>query len=485
MSIFEFRNIINAADCYKFSHPFVISKSVDGLTAYIEARHGWADEVVFFGLQAYIREYLSKPITFEDIDLEEQIAKSALIPFHREMWDHIVTNYNGFLPVKIQALPEGTPVKHGIPVVQIISTDRKFPGIISVIETSLLRAVWYPSSVATLSREIKKNLRDFIIATSDVPAETLLPTMLNDFGARGTSSGESAALGGLGHALNFIGSDTVEAIHAAITYYDHSLTRHGPVIISVPATEHSVTTMNGEAGECKFVGDTIDTFTKAGFPIISLVADSYDLDRFVSEYIGTVHKEKIEARDGFIVVRPDSGEPTQIVPHVIKLLWEKFGGTHNSKGFKILNPKVRVIQGDGVNRHSISAILEHVMAAGFSVENLVFGMGGQLLQGPMRDDQSWAMKTNAVHFRARDPNEELAGALPWHDVQKKPKTDPTKASKAGRQAVVFYEGNYHSVREDALGIGSHGTHNFLETVWDSGKTIRTTNFIECRKRAEI
>lgn len=471
-------SIIQNADAYKFSHPFMISKDVIGLTSYIEARNGWAEEIVFFGLQAFIREYLSKPITMEDIDKAEIQAKSALIPFHREMWEHVVSRYNGFLPIKIQALPEGTAVKHGVPVLQVTSTDEKYPGIISVVETCLLRAIWYPSSVSTLSREIKKDIKNFLEVSSDVPTKDVLPVMLNDFGGRGVSSGESAGIGGLSHLVNFIGSDTFEAIEAAVTYYDHDLSRDGPVLISVPASEHSVTTMNGEAGECDFVGNIIDTFTEMKFPIISIVADSYDLDRFVKEYVGTVHKEKIEAREGWIVVRPDSGNPIEIVPHVLKMLYDKFGGTKNTKGFVVLNPKVRVIQGDGVNRKSIHDILNEVIEHGFSVENLVFGMGGQLLQGVMRDDQSWAMKTNAVMYREKSE---------WIDVQKKPKTDMAKASKAGRQAVVLYDGEYHAVREDGImnKSNSHGTKNYLETVWDTGKVIRTQTLKEIREIAEI
>jgi nicotinamide phosphoribosyltransferase len=197
----------------------------------------------------------------------------------------------------------------------------------------------------------------------------------------------------MAHLINFIGSDTIEAINGAITYYDHSLNRDGSVLISVPASEHSVTTMAGESGECEFLSSTIDIFTNMQFPIISLVADSYDLDRFVSQYIGTDLKNKIEARDGWIVVRPDSGEPVDIVPRVLEMLDEKFGSTINSKGFKVLNPKVRVIQGDGINLGSINQILYSVIDAGFSVENLVFGMGGQLLQAPMRNDHP--CKSNA------------------------------------------------------------------------------------------
>ena len=469
------RNIITSNDAYKFSHLFVVRKDITSAVSYIEARSGWTDEIVFFGLQAYIREYLTKRITIQDIWKAKRYAESAMIPFNENVWKRVLTEFGGYVPVKIEALPEGTVVSRGVPVVQI-SSDR-MPEIVAEIETSLLRAIWYTSTVATLSRAIKKNIAEFYKKTSDLDINDpmTLGCALNDFGARGCSTGETATLGGMSHALLFIGSDTLEAIDGAVTYYDHDLDRDGPVIISVPATEHSVTTMNGEDGESAFVGKVIDTFTKAGFPIISIVGDSYDLDRFVSQYIGTDHKEKIEARDGWIVVRPDSGEPTEIVPHVLELLDEKFGSVKNSKGFKVLNPKVRVIQGDGINRNSISDILNAVTAAGFSVENVVFGMGGQLLQAPMRDDFSWAMKTNEITINGVKT-----------DVQKRPKTDMSKASKAGAQAVVFNGEKLVSVRRADLESAAHGTRNYLEPVWDSGESLRPSiTFNEVRANAAI
>jgi nicotinamide phosphoribosyltransferase len=470
------RNIITSSDAYKFSHPFVVRNDIDRATSYIEARKtAYTDEIVFFGLQAYIKEYLAKQLTMADIDTAERYAKSAMIPFARAVWERVVNEFDGYVPVAIEALAEGTVVRPGVVVVQV--TSYKMPEIVADIETSLLRGIWYPSTVATLSRAIKKNIANAYNVTSDldITAPMTLACALNDFGARGCSSGETAALGGLAHAVNFLGSDTIEAIEAAVTYYNHDLDTDGPVVISVPATEHSVTTMNGEDGECDFVGKVIDTFTEMGFPIVSIVADSYDLDRFVTEYVGTTHKEKIEARDGWIVVRPDSGTPHFIVPHVLKLLDAKFGSTINSKGFKVLNPKVRVIQGDGVNLESINNILSAVKWSGFSVENVVFGMGGQLLQAPMRDDFSWAMKTNEIVVDGE-----------YIDVQKKPKTDLKKSSKGGRQAVVYNGEHFASVKLRDLLSASHGTKNYLEWVWDTGKFLKPEiTFKEIRANASI
>lgn len=471
-------NLIIAEDCYKFSHPFMIIKNVTEMTSYIEARSGseFTDDITLFGVQAFVRQYLDKQITVKDVMQAERWAKSALLPFNREMWLYVVNECNGYVPVSLEALPEGTTVKPGIPVVQVTYIgDPRYVSLVAVIETALLRAIWYPSAVASNSRAIKKMLLRGLIMSSDVDPETALVTMLNDFGARGTTSGETAAIGGLSHLVNFLGSDTFEALQAAEVYYDHDVDKDGPVLISVPATEHSVTTVNGEEGECEFIGKVIDTFTDMGFPIISLVADSYDFDRFVLEYIGGALKDKIEARpNGFIVVRPDSGDPVEIVPHTLRMLDQKFGSTVNSKGFRVLNPKVRVIQGDGINMQSIQDITFAIIAAGYSSENVVFGMGGQLLQAPMRDDFSWAMKTNEAVIDGQRV-----------DVQKRPKTDMRKASKAGRQAVVFNGTEFVSMRHADLKAASHGTRNYLEPVWRQGETLRKQTLTEIRELAKI
>ena len=467
------RSILTSQDCYKMSHPYMVDSNVTNLSSYIEARSG--GEVTFFGLQAFIKEYLQHPFSMDDINRAERYAKSAFIPFHREMWEYFLDNYQGYLPVKIQALKEGTTVPSGNVVVQITSTDEKYPQVISIIETALLRSIWYPTEVATISRNIKLLCKEYLEKSSDVDPKESLPVMLNDFGARGVSSGESAAIGGLAHLINFLGSDTVEAIDAAINYYNHDLDTDGPVLVSVPATEHSVTTIHGPEGEAKFISNVLTTFKD--YPFISVVADSYDLDNFVENIIGKQLKPQIDNGNFRVVVRPDSGIPRKIVPHVVSMLDTAFGSTINSKGYKVLNPKVRVIQGDGVEKDSIEDILDALTLYGYSAENVIFGMGGKLLQEPMRDDHSWAMKTNEAIVDGQVVS-----------VQKKPKTDLKKSSKAGRQAVVKVNGEFITIPESNLptpDTASHGVVNYLEDVWDTGHFLRTQTLNEIRKIADI
>lgn len=467
------QSILISTDAYKFSHPFMVESNVTKLTSYIEARNG--SPITFFGLQAFIKEYLQHPFSMDDINEAEEFAQSAYIPFHREMWEYFLDKYDGYLPIKIQALKEGTTLSSGNVVVQISSTDEKYPQIISVVETPLLRSIWYPSEVATISRNIKVLIKRYLEKTSDADPKELMAVRLNDFGARGASSQETAGIGGLAHLINFLGSDTVEAIKPAIHYYNHNLKTDGPVLISVPATEHSVTTINGPEGEADFVSRTLKKFEKS--PFVSIVGDSYDFDNFVTNIIGKQLKPQIDNGTSTAVVRPDSGIPEEIVPHTAEMIDASYGSTINSKGYKVLNPKVRIIQGDGININSIEKILDALIARGYSAENVIFGMGGMLLQAPMRDDHSWAMKTNEAVIN---------GTV--HFVQKKPKTDLKKSSKAGRQAVVKVNGEFMTIPEANLptpDTASHGVVNYLEDVWDTGHFIRTQTLNEIRKVADV
>ncbi|PZR92017.1 MAG: nicotinate phosphoribosyltransferase [Stutzerimonas stutzeri] len=458
------KNIILSTDSYKHSHFRQLPEGTKRISSYIEARKGHDTEQVslFFGLQAFLREYLEMPINRHMIDEAEELVVPHGLPFNRAGWDRIVSDHDGYLPLRIEALPEGLIVPRGTPMVQVTNTDMGMPWLTSFIETALLRAIWYPTSVATLSFLTKTIIYDALLKSSDDP-DGQLPFKLHDFGARGVSSSESAALGGMAHLVNFKGTDTIEGMIAARRFYDTA----GVPAFSIPASEHSTMTAWGRAGEYNAYFNMVEQF---GNGLFSVVSDSYDLWNAVAEIFGSQLRAKVEGMEGVLVVRPDSGDPVTTPLQVLEILWEKFGGTVNSKGFKVLNPKVRVIQGDGMNAHSIGILLMAVMSAGFSVDNIAFGMGGGLLQGHMRDDMRFAMKASAIDFGDG-----------WQDVQKNPATDPSKASKAGRQAVVRgAEDRIITIREDKM---KKGEENLLRCVYDERGLCDETDFDEVRDRA--
>jgi nicotinamide phosphoribosyltransferase len=458
------RNFILATDSYKHSHFLQYPPEARRISAYIESRsNSFSDELLFVGLQAFLLEYLSKPITTADVEEADAVCTAHGIPFNRVGWQAIVQDHNGFLPIEISAVPEGSLVPSSVPLVQVENTDDRMPWLSTFIETALLRAIWYPTTVATLSGKAKKIIHAGLVISSDDPMGQL-PFKLHDFGARGVSSAESAALGGLGHLVNFQGTDTMEALMAARRYYAADMAGY-----SIPAAEHSTMTSWGRAREEAAYANMLTAFKTEG-RLVAVVSDSYDLDHAIANIWGGTLKEAVLANGGTLVVRPDSGDPVETPVRALKILWDKFGGMVNSKGYKVLNSNVRVIQGDGMNIDSIARLVARVIESSFAIDNIAFGMGGGLLQLVNRDTLRFAMKANAM--------QDEHGV--WHDVSKTPATDPTKGSKAGRQAVVLENSKLVGKRLDAIGAAQ----NLLQPVWRTGKLLRTQTLADLRARSE-
>jgi nicotinamide phosphoribosyltransferase len=436
-----------------------------GVYSYIESRGGRYDETVFFGLQAFIKEYLCKPITRDDIELADTILTAHGEPFNREGWEYILREHGGYLPVVICAVPEGTvvPVKNVLATIE--NTDPNCFWLTTWLETALLRAIWYPTTVATQSWTIKQLIKDFLEKTGD---PSTINFKLHDFGSRGVSSLESAGIGGAAHLVNFMGTDTITGILYAREYYNAGIAG-----FSIPAAEHSTITSWGRGGEARAYENMLDQFAKPG-AIVAVVSDSYDIFNAVENIWGTELRDKVKASGGTLVIRPDSGDPVTVNLRLVEILGAKFGYTVNSKGFKVLDPCVRLIQGDGVNELTIRSILGAFMAMGWSADNITFGMGGALLQQVDRDTQKFAMKASSVCVNGT-----------WRDIQKDPITDPGKKSKAGRVKLFFNGVDYVSSVNAPLGWTDKGSHwrDALEEVFRDGKLVREMNFEEIRSNS--
>jgi len=465
--ITNFRNIILNTDSYKASHYLQYPPGTEYVSSYVESRGGKWDETVFFGIQAFIKEYMLTPITMKDIDEAEWFFKNHGEPFNRAGWERIVKVHGGLLPVRIQAVPEGTVVPVNNVLVQIINTDPQLPWVTSYVETMVLRAVWYGTTVATQSWQIKRDILAALRKTAIDEAQ--ISFKLHDFGARGVSSEESAGLGGAAHLINFMGTDTMTGILVAMKYYNTK----DMVGFSIPAAEHSTTTSwGGPKGERAAFENMLKQFGKNG-ALLAVVSDSYNIYHAVEELWGNKLKKQVLDTGACVVIRPDSGTPWKIVPEVISLLMEKFGYTTNEKGYKVLPPCVRVIQGDGINQDSIRKILKAMDEERQSADNIAFGMGGALLQSVNRDTQRFAMKASAICVNGE-----------WRDVYKDPITDPGKTSKKGRLALIQQAGlgdvSYQTVREQyALEHDS-----IMKDVYVDGKLLVDDTFAAIRERAQ-
>lgn len=462
----DLSNPILDTDSYKLSHFLQYPPGTRAVSAYVEARSGGEiDHVLFFGLQMFLADHLSRRVTPADIEAAEEIAAAHGLPFNRAGWELVVKRHGGRLPLKIEALAEGTIVPTGIPLVQVRTTDPDLFWLATYVETAMLRAIWYPSTVATISHGVKQTIRAALAKSAEADvAAAVLPFRLHDFGARGTTSREQAGIGGLAHLVNFMGTDTLTALLYARRFYDEPMAGY-----SIPAAEHSTITAWGEAGEVDAFRNMIRRFGGPG-KLVAVVSDSYDIHRAVEQHWGTTLREEVRAMGGTVVVRPDSGDPTVVPIDVVEALGAAYGFTTNAKGYKVLAKDVRVIQGDGVNPVSIRVILERLLAKGWSAENIAFGMGGALLQKVNRDTLRFAMKANA--------RQDAEGR--WHDLAKSPATDRSKASKAGRLAVYREGGRYRWCRRDDLGH----RENLLKPVWRDGELLHRTTLAEVRARAE-
>ncbi len=456
------KNLILNTDSYKASHYLQYPIGSEYISGYIESRGGIFSEGVFFGLQAFLKEYLCHPIKKEDILEAEDFFKLHGMPFNKRGWEYILSHHGGYLPIEIEAVEEGTIVPIQNILVQAINTDPKCFWLTTYIETALLRAIWYPSTVATISFACKRIIKKYMLETSDNLQG--LDFKLHDFGARGASSYETAAIGGMAHLLNFKGSDTISGILAAKKYYNESMAGY-----SIPAAEHSTIISWGKENEAKAYEYILKTCGGKG-KLVAVVSDSYDIWHTIEKIWGEELHENVKNHGGTLVIRPDSGDPIKVVVGAIDRIMEKFGYTVNSKGYKVLPSYLRVIQGDSVSLKNINNILDEMKKHKQSADNISFGMGATLLQKLDRDTMLFAMKASAICISGK-----------WYDTFKAPITDPSKKSKKGRLALIkTKEDKFHTVNISDL----NGEENFLKKVFHGGKLLYERSFQEIRDRVE-
>lgn len=454
-------NPILDVDSYKASHYRQYPPGTTAVSSYIESRGGAAPHTVFFGLQRFLKTYLSQRVTQAHIEEAAHLLPAHGLPFHEAGWRHILEVHGGRLPLSVEAVPEGSVVPVSNVLVQVRNTDPTCAWLTSYVETALLRAVWYPTSVATRSFECRRIIAAALERTADNADG--LPFKLHDFGARGASSAETAALGGAAHLLSFQGTDTVAAIRLLRESYDADMPG-----FSIPAAEHSTMTAWGREREVKAYANMLASFGGEG-RVVAVVSDSYDLFHAIDALWGEQLREAVMNSGGTLVVRPDSGDPVQIVCESIERLMAKFGFRTNSKGYRILPDCVRVIQGDGVSPAMIETILDAMAEQGLCADNVAFGMGGELLQRVDRDTQKFAMKASAVEIDGQ-----------WHDVYKDPVTDPGKVSKRGRLALV-HDGLWRTVRAEQRGAAN----NALREVFRDGALYLEDTLDAVRARLDV
>lgn len=448
------KNLILNSDSYKYSQYSQYPLKTKGIFSYIESRGGKHDETLFFGLQMFLKDYLMNPIQKNDIDIAEEIITSHGEPFYRDGWKYVLKEHGGYLPVRIRAVPEGSVIPTKNVLLTIENTDSNCYWLTSFLETSLLRSIWYPTTVATNSYFIKKLILSYLIRNGD---PNLIDFKLHDFSSRGVSSLESSGIGGLAHLVNFKGTDNITSLIYGRQFYHEEMAG-----LSIPAMEHSTVTSWGRENEVEAYRNMLNLYAKPN-AIVACVSDSYDIYNACDKLWGEELREHVIQSGATIVIRPDSGNPVEVNLKCAQILDNRFGSTLNSNGYKVLN-NVRLIQGDGVTFDMIDRVLHVLEKNGFSADNISFGQGGGLLQDVNRDDQKFAMKCSSINIDGT-----------WNDVYKDPITDSGKTSKKGRlQLIKNNEGQYQTVPERPW------NKDVLETVYEDGNLLIDTTLNEVK-----
>lgn len=458
-------NICLLTDSYKVTHHYFYPKGTEKVYSYLESRIGSEfNKTVFYGLQYIIKKYLEgQVVTQEKIDEADELISAHIGEgiFNKEGWQHILEEYDGYLPIEIKAVPEGSPVNVGNALMTVENTDNELYWLPNYLEPLLLQA-WYPSTVATLSAELRKLCNFYLEVTGS--SKDNLDFMVHDFGYRGATSTESAMLSGSAHLLSFSGTDTLAALTIPENYYNDS-NLYG---FSVQATEHSVMTSLGPEGE---ISQILNVINNAKDGILSIVIDSYNYRNFLTN-AGKSDSEINEAILKFldkegnkIVFRPDSGEPVSTTIDCLNLLSKGFGSHLNDKGYKIFDLNIGVLWGDGLNYQKIRDILFAIKSDGWAASNVIFGMGGGLHTAVNRDTQRNAFKCSA----------QLRDGV-WHDIFKNP-LDSSKKSKTGRFKLIKEKNSYKTVLIDSEG------EDCLQTVFKDGKLLIDEDFHNIKNRA--
>jgi nicotinamide phosphoribosyltransferase len=353
----------------------------------------------------------------------------------------------GYLPINVKSLTEGSKAPIKVPVLTIYNTHPDFYWVTNYLETILSNLLWKPMTSATIAHQYRKVLTEWMLKT-DKSNHQFIDWQGHDFSMRGMDSVDAVISSGLGHLTSFSGTDSLPAIYGARRYYGEE----GFVGGSVNATEHSVMCAGTKDDEIGTFRNLMETYPTG---ILSIVSDTWDLWKVCTEHVSTL-KEEILARDGKVVIRPDSGNPVDIIcgsvnpsyrtgiagknrtnwspeeKGVIELLWDVFGGTVNEQGYKVLDPHIGAIYGDSITIDRANEICKRLEAKGFASTNVVLGIGSFTYQYNTRDTFGFAMKATYVEVDGEG-----------REIFKDPITDDgTKKSATGLLHVTKLMNNY-------------------------------------------
>jgi len=479
------RSAFHICDGYKLDHRRQLPEGITGTQSNWTPRATRIDgvtHVVWFGGQAFLDKLAELWYGFFSGDIDKICAR-----FERRVngylgpngigTDHLRALHKlGYLPLEFRALPEGTQCPLRVPMMTVESTHDDFAWLPNYGESLMSCELWGPCTTATLAFRMRKMLNHHAEETGS--SVQLVDWQGHDFSMRGMYGLDAAEMSGSAHLLSFTGTDTVPAL-------DYIEDHYGPIPDdyllggSVPATEHYVMCAGGELTEFDTFSKLLDLYPSG---IVSVVSDTWDLWKVITETLPAL-KDRIMSRDGKLVIRPDSGNPADILcgdpkapagspasKGVIELLWDIFGGTETDKGYRLLDSHIGAIYGDAITYERADEILTRLKAKGFASGCVVFGVGSFTYQYVTRDTFGFAMKATWAKVNGES-----------RDLFKRPVTDDgTKISAKGRLAVLrdatgeLYLVNQATPEQETL--------SELKLIWRNGEFVKRESFVTIRER---
>jgi len=489
-------NRVMCADSYKYSHSKQYPENMVSMYDYMEARSNKVyPATVFVGLQGLLKEYFTDPITIQEVNQAHEFAKGHGVPFDIEGWEYIVDVLGGKLPVEIKAVDEGSLIPTKMVLMTIESTDNMVPWISGWLETVLMR-LWYSTNIATKSYYTRKILEKY-------GSKEWAHFAYHNFGSRGSTTSEASQIGGFAHLTQFMGTDNFDSLLYCFENYGSTMAGY-----SVFASEHSTTTANAEGSQEKeeaFVIRMLEENPDA--PIMSFVADSYDVYNFTDFCTkpGSKIRKIVESRPNQkFVLRPDSGEPIEVLSKMIEIM--KNNGVFDTEiDGKALSTNFGMLWGDGITPEVIEKILinfttyqnipvsDQTSVTLLAAENFVFGSGGDIMQNHTRDTMGFAVKCSSITVDEGSPYEtgkifdNGKHEMEWkphfveRDVFKDPITDHGKKSKKGK-VTTYYNKNTDTYFVDKVGKNFDGAIDVLDTVYLNGNLVKETTLDEIRSK---
>jgi nicotinamide phosphoribosyltransferase len=477
-------------DFYKQCHAEQYDPSVTKVVSYYvprKTRISEFDKVVVFGIQAFIKEYLIEYMnenffnrSKEEVLLEYESVIAATMGTDRVNSEKIEKLYDlGYLPIEICALPEGYKIGMNVPCIEISNTHPDFAWCTNFIETIMLSELWYPMCVATAVTKYRDIVNKYYDKTSCISGRSAI----SEFGFRSLIGLHGAIKASSAFLLSFNKTATIPGIMYVSKYYNTPVQMVGGGMAS---TEHSVMCSSAmiDGSEIPSIKRLLtEVYPKGSF---SMVCDSYDYWNVVDTILPSL-KEEIVSRDGTLFVRGDSGDPVEIVTETVFSLWDTFGGTINEKGYKVLDPHIRAIYGDGITQNRAEQIYKILEEKGFSAENVALGAGGFSMLSYMDAEGNvhmFSRDTFNVAIKCSYVETTVEGVVTPIKVFKDPKTDSgMKKSHKGCCAVFYNHVTKEFDCDDNMTLkeAHSDPFNLLRPIFKDGKMIEETNFSEIRR----